>query len=278
MFNNNHYDYDKAGIGNHAASLKEGAVLFRLTSLLHWDRAEILTGRGPEMSREDGRFNGPQQRTSYCANNVLVCIAEVLFHMYRRVLSAIHDHVPLNMFPAVEDQRALVAFRVGSIENLVWVDSEGVRVEYDPRICGTAVVYPDSDYGPFRKFSDDLRRGNKGGVLYPSARHSQDLCVALFDDQSANLLAEPFEMARLTLRLVAEDQDPLAPPRGCNPFKQKLHSTMGYYSFADGEEFRRLKESGLLNPAGLESEGMVDFVRRRYAKYPVDAVLRPSKG
>jgi hypothetical protein len=267
------YHYDEGG-ETHAAALRKGAVLYRLTSLSHCNRTDVLTGLGPEKARDVGRFHGPQQRTSYCANNVLVAIAEVLFHMYRKTLGRLSTMQPYpDIRAAANDVRSLVAFRVDDISDMVFFDSDEVQVMFDPRLRGALIVYPDESYTPFRGFAERLRADRKRGVLYPSARHSQDLCIALFDDETNKIATSPFENLVVDLQLLSESQSISEPLRRCNPMKEKIHPTMGAYRFRDQSAFENAKASGILHPSNIPSEGYVDFVRRSYRSYPADAVI-----
>src|SRR5436309_2430893 len=114
------YEYDRQNYDPNARLL-ENAYLYRLTSLSHCGIAEILSGKGPLNSRQPGRFHAPQQQTTYCANNVLVCVAEVLFHMYRSVLDGIKSRQPLaHIRRSLVSERCLVIVRVAEIPDLVY--------------------------------------------------------------------------------------------------------------------------------------------------------------
>lgn len=265
------FDRDNA---YHEATLLQGAYLYRLTSINHAGIDDLLSGRGPEKSRAKGRFNASQQKATYCTNNALVCIAEVLYHMYRIVLNKMTNKLAYrDIRSSLEAERCLVVLRVEEIPDLVYVDCEAVRVEFDARFGGTTVVFPDDLYAPFWDFNDRLRSNGKKGVIYPSARHSRDVCLALFDDETSRIIPNTDERLNIKLQLLAEDQDPRQPPQRCDPYKEKLHATMGYYSFTDQAEFDRVRNLGRLHPRDLPFSGMVDFVRRRYANYPGDAVI-----
>ena len=71
------------------ARLRQGAIVYRLTSEAHSDPLSLLNGQGAIQSAENGRYHAPGQIASYCASNALVTFAEVLFHMYRRTLNAV---------------------------------------------------------------------------------------------------------------------------------------------------------------------------------------------
>jgi hypothetical protein len=169
-------------------------------------------------------------------------------------------------------ERCLTVFAINGVKDLVYVDCESVRVDYDPRIAGTLIVFPDAEYKPFREFSDRLRIEQKRGVFYPSARHSEDLCIAFFEDESSQVKGDFFEMLPVELRLVSEAHDASGPPDLCDPMDDKLNATMGYYRFLDLDRLKHVKEAGALNPSDLPSSGLVDFVRRRYREYPKDAI------
>lgn len=271
-FDDTLYNFDRDN-AYHEAKILSGAYLYRLTSINHASFDDILSGRGPEKSRVYGRFNAPQQKTSYCTNNALVCMAEVLYHMYRTVLQKLTDRKPYrDVTSSTKAERCLTVVRVNEIGDLVYTDCEGIRVDFSARFGGTTVVFPDSDYEPFLDFNNTVRSGNKKGVIYPSARHSKDICIALFDDETGRIQPNTDTRLNVRLQLLCEEQDPRQPPQPCDPFKQKLHATMGYYSFIDDDEFENARDAGLLNPADIPPRGMVDFVRRRYRQYPQDAV------
>jgi hypothetical protein len=273
MYRKDLYECDYESRRGHAASILEGALLYRLTSVAHCGPSDVLSGRGPEKCRGYGRFNGPMQRTSYCTNNVLVCIAEVLFHMYRCALDRLKDRMPYEEVASwLSQKRCLTVFGVDGIKDLVYVDCDSVRVDYDPRISGTLIVFPDAVYQPFREFSDRLRIEQKRGVFYPSARHSEDLCIALFEDETPRIKSGFFEMLPVELNLVPESYEVGSDPSGCNPMEEKLNATMGHYKFVDQAAFERVKTAGAFNPGQLPISGLVDFVRRRYRDYPRDAV------
>jgi len=163
-------------------------------------------------------------------------------------------------------------FRVQQLSQLVYLDTDDVRADYDGRITGTTVVFPDATYDPFRDLNRRLREAEKQGVVYPSARHSVDCCFAFFDDQSGRVRNDLYEILNCELRLVPETQSLRNPPGSFDSFLEKSHPTMGYYSFLEPTRLAALDANGLINPSGLPPAGMIDFVRRRYLSYPSDAV------
>lgn len=254
-------------------TLREGAMLYRLASLSHCTADVIVNGMAASQNARFGRFNAPHQRATYCANNVLVCISEVMFHMYRTLLDRIRDKRPTALIRAAAHlRRCLVIFRMKEIEKLVCLDSEDIRTDYDGRITGTTVVFPDAEYGPFRDLNNRFRMDGKAGVAYPSARHSRDLCIVFFADNTTSVRKDIFENYVIELRIVVEDQDIAQPPETYDPFVDRAHPTMGYYKVIDHKAFSDAQKRKLVNPIDLPTEGMVDFVRRRYVSYPKDAV------
>lgn len=268
------YDASLYEVGSgYNARIKNGAVLYRLASLAHCDPASLISGEGPSRSTRPGRFNEPQQRASYCANNVLVCLAEVLFHMYRTLLDRIRWRQPVeDIRRAAISQRALVVFRVQDIDALVYLDTDDIRADYDGRVTGTTVVFPDPDYQPLRDLNKAFREAEKRGAFYPSARHSNDLCVVLFRDETPCMLPTTFTLLPVELRLVPERQGLHEVPCSYDPFKDKAHPTMGYYRFLEPAALADADGSKLINPPGLPASGLIDFVRRCYQLYPADAV------
>jgi len=272
MYSEDAYEYDR-NHDSYVAKLRDGALLYRLASMQHCSREDALTGAGSLEAPVKGRFNTAQQRTTYCTNNVLVCIAEVLFHMYRRALRAIENRAPAHEIRAtMREKRCLLVLRIHEIDGMVYADSKDVALDFDPRVCGASVVFPDPYYKFLWEFGDEVRSRGKKGILYPSARHLNDVCIALFYDETERI--DPnFDIALdIELRLVAEDQDYTQPLRSCDPFDDKLHATMGYYCFTNSTELENARTAIALNPLDIPASGMVDFVRRQYRAYPAHAV------
>lgn len=274
MFDKRAYIIDETDQDNEDAAVMSGAVLYRIASLSHWGKDDVLSGAGAARGSSDGRFHRINQLTSYCANNVIVCLAELLYHMYRKVLDGIRDRQhPRHINSWASADYRLVILSVDEINELVYADSEGARILYDPRVAGSTVIFPDPTYGPLHDFSDQLRRGSKNGVVYPSARHSVDFAFAFFKDETSKIRSDFYEAISLNLQLVPESQDLTSPPIKCKPIVQKLHATMGFYKFTDATTLTDVKGRGLVNPANIPEQGYIDFVRRNYRSYPNDAVL-----
>lgn len=258
-------------INEGAAVIGDDAMVYRITSPTHCNQEHMLNGMAPRYTRTEGRWHRPQQPATYASNNLIVCMAEVLYHSYRSVLDGIRDNLPPSRLKACyTKERVLQIARVGAIQNLAHLESDDFRREY--KVCGTATVYPDPYYKLYQNINDDLRGPVRrmSGVVYPSARHSRDYCAVLFDDETQRI--KNFWVLPLRLSLLHEDQrfgEPLIPAR---PDQDKMHPTMGYYEFDSPEEFQILEDQGIMNPSGLPPKGFIDFVRRRYPEYPKHAV------
>jgi hypothetical protein len=256
------------------AAIKDGAVLYRIASLSHWDWKDIISGNGTMRKKSEGRFHRVDQRASYCANNIIVCLSEMLYHMYRKFLAQLEGSQPEDHSKIWTAQMyRLAIFPVKRIDELVYVDSIGAK-RYDSRITSSTVVFPDPIYGPLHNFSDRVRQKEKSGVVYPSARHSKDFAFAFFKNESRKVKKEVFYQAPfITLQLIAEDQDTSSfPPARFKAHTDKLHATMGYYQFNDPGHLDKLKSDRLIYPEDIPISGYVDFVRRLYTVYPRYAI------
>ncbi len=268
--------YDKKDRIKCGSTLEEEAVIYRISSPHHANKDDAFSGDGCAHSSYPGRFNAPQQRAVYCSNNIILCISEILFHNYRTTLNRIKEKFPPEMIrEKINDKKALIIARTSQINELVYLDSKDFYREYGlAEVQGTWLVHPDVTYPPHQIVSNLIREKNKNGILYPSARHSRDVAIALFRDVSTKIREDEYYTLEINLVLVAED----TPPDNCafslcDPTDQKLHFTMGYYSIEDQDEFERLKSKKYINPINMKPFGMIDFVRRKYKDYPNDAIL-----
>src|SRR5579862_4810649 len=122
------YDYDKVKQQSAEASLRKHAHLYRIAHLQWTDTRHQLSGNGALKSSADGRFHKLQQ-ASYCSNNVLTAISEVLYHNYRTILNHMtKGELGLRLWSSLSQERALTLFQVKAIPNLVYLDSEEVRI------------------------------------------------------------------------------------------------------------------------------------------------------
>ena len=127
---------------DHAAELRDGAFLYRITSSSHASRDVALNGRGPLDSRTPGRFNRSQQSTTYCATNVYTAIAESLYHLYRALIQGLRKKKEgIWIRNNVKVTRSLIVMRVKRIPDLTHIDSETFIADFgDSRVCGTMLV------------------------------------------------------------------------------------------------------------------------------------------
>lgn len=259
---------------SYTGSIKGGAILFRFASLSHWDKNFLLSGEGAANGSNDGRFHRRYQRASYCANNAVICLAERLFHLQNELMVTIAKGGPFqSVLAACEYRGRLVIFSVKEIPDLVYVDSEGVRVDYDGRLSGTTLVCPVKTYSVLNDVSEKIRGDRKRGLIYPSARHSRDVAIVLFGDETKSVLPSPYIALDVTLRLVSEEQDCLAKVPSLNPYKEKVHGGVGFFEFSSGKDLGDACAAGLLYPQ-LPQWGYIDLLRRRYIKYPDDAMVK----
>lgn len=275
QFDDRLYSFDSQRQDLADASLEDGAFLYRITSLLRSDKKKILKV-DPSLNTHKGRFHTISQPATYCANNVLVCIAEVLYHMHRRVLDGISAGVrPGKLAALVSDQRVVNVLAVSKIRDMVYADSKEAAAVYNSRITGPSITCPDKVYDPLHIFSDAVRADQKKGIVYPSARHSRDIAFVFFEDETRSIKPGFFEKLQINLHLIAESQDLRngQPPPPFRVFQDKLHPTMGYYEFKDEAKFKRLKAHKQFNPSDVHLGGYVDFVRRRYDTYPDQACI-----
>ena len=268
MFESSKYKIDKLDC---IGFISRGAILYRITSPWNCSKDDIISGIGPSLSKNQGRFNGAQQRASYCANNMMICISEILYHQVREVINNILKTGTGAIIRSLSKvEKKLCIFDVDEITGLLNLEAEDFRRDFNPMISGTSTVIPDSTYKPFIELVQEIRAEYRG-LFYPSARHSKDYCVVFFGDESDNILST-FSTLDISLRLIKEDQDYRKYPDDVNPLKDKISFSRGYYEFNNHTEFQRLKTLGLFNPNDIEQSGYIDFVRKKYINYPKDAI------
>jgi hypothetical protein len=276
-FDESLYDFDRQKL-RYDARLLEGAILYRMASPMYAGKGDILTGRGSLFSLRQGRLNRVQQRTIYCTNNILLSIAETLYYMYLRVMDALSTNQPtIELQSLIVSDRTLVAFRVHEIADLVNAEAIKARSRYSVP-SNSLLVHPSPIISQLQDFGDTLRLENMKGALYPSPRHSRGLCIALFHDETGALRDDFYEGLNIRLRLLAEGQDYREPPKDFRLLTDFIDSARGYYAFSDPSQFDRVRQTGVINPAGAPVSGIVDFVRRSYINYPYDAVRSPHFG
>jgi hypothetical protein len=245
------------------AEVSDGGYLYRLASI-NWAEAQFfLNGGGPLHSSSNGRFHVAHQRTTYCSNNVFVCLSEMLYHMHRCVLDRImhRDSIAAIREPT-ERFFWLTGAAVETLNDLVYLDAMDFPRVYGPTMTGTMTIHPDKEYEEFQKVSTRLRGEGKRGVAYPSARHHRDHCFALFLDETDRVKVPTFFRLLVVLRLIGEEHNlTVAPGTGCHPDVHKIHATLGYFEFQDASELTKAIKDKLLNPDFIPGRGFLSFSR-----------------
>jgi len=254
-----------------AAHIGKGTTLFRLASLSYSSESDLLNGRGTYAN--EGRYHVHQQLTSYASNNVLVCITEILYHMSRRAMNFLINNGPISLWQAYAHQaRKLVLFTVDQIPELVYIDTEESRnrtaAGIQKSLHSTVIINPDCVYSPLQLAGNHYRSLHKRGVVYPSSRHFEGLAVALFGDHTSSLTKIVGKLD-VNLILVEDTSNKLATSPQFNPYHDAISHTRGYYQF---KRSHFTTHGNLLAPFLPSSKGYIDFVRRPYIKYPVDAI------
>lgn len=248
------------------AEIGDDARLYRITSPTYATKSTLLNGRGANSG--DGRFHVIQQLTSYSADNVLICIAEKLFYMHYISLRKLSNNSYPEFKREATKKHVLSVFKCENIQDFIYVESSVARQNY--QLNPSTVTYPDRIYAPLQTAGNKMRRANKNGIMYPSARHSQGLSVCFFGDQTNNIKSLEANI-QLTLSLVSEDMTTLADDINFDPTSARISNSIGHFSF-DDSDFRQY--SNLLSPNLSSKDGYIDFHRIFYvhANYPSCAI------
>lgn len=243
------------------AEIEGDTILFRLALPLYSSQADLLTGKAA--LRGEGRYHGIHQETSYVSDSALLCMAEILYHMSRDAMDVLVNNGTTTQWQnQAQVLRYLVIFDVHNISDLMYIDTQDCRrqtaLHAQELVPSTLIVHPDCVYPPLHRAGNFYRRQSKNGIVYPSARHSQNLAVALFLDHTASIKSICAAL-KVTLTLVEEGTGQLAIPPRFDPNSQKISHTQGHYEF-DPTDFA--SNQALLNPSSLAASGIIDFVRR----------------
>lgn len=131
--------------------------------------------------RQLNRFNAPGDEGVYYAGTTLpASIAEIQWHL--------ENPAGAPQFDRTRAYRAVLADMKGSFLDLRGADTEAL------------VADPGRSYPEGRRIADLARKGGWDGILYPSARHPDGVCLAAFDPRSLSsirlgqmLAFEPYE-------------------------------------------------------------------------------------
>jgi hypothetical protein len=251
------------------AVIEDGTRLYRISSPLFSSKSDVLNGRGA--LTQQGRYHQVHQFTSYCSDNVLVSISEILFHMSRHALRSLANNMPLaSWLSRAVVPRHLVILEMSRIDSLIYIDTDDCRnqtaLHAGQIVHSSLLIHPDELYYPLQMASNFYRNASRLGVVYPSARHSRGLALALFLDHTNNI-KNILGTLDITLSLVDESSEkPVS--NAFNPAQDKISQTRGYFQMkvSDFSRYQRL-----LYPLP-SSSGVIDFVRTNYSHYPQDAV------
>lgn len=123
--------------------------------------------------RELNRFNGPGRGAWYAALDVPTCVAEVAFHLTRELER-------MNDFNATVQYAEMFASFAGE-----FVDLRGVS----PRpVC----LSPDAEegYPAGNALADATRAAGYNGIVYPSVRHAEGVCLVALWPQAVQSVAQ----------------------------------------------------------------------------------------
>ena len=131
---------------NQDAEIDEDTTLFRLALPLYSSQPDLLTGKAA--LRGEGRYHRIHQETSYVADSVLLCIAELLYHMSRDAMNVFVKNGTTSQWQkCAQVQRHLVVFDVHKIPDLVYIDTVDCRqqtvLNAQQLIPSTIIIHPD---------------------------------------------------------------------------------------------------------------------------------------
>jgi hypothetical protein len=264
------YVYD--GMGDYCrAGLLDGAYLYSITPKEYSERNQVVSGVSAAHDTElfGGLFHSPQQYASYCANNVLTLICDVLHSMVTTALKAMARRYPYSEIAShLEAHRYLVVFTVMELGDLVFAPSRGIYHEFGFQLHDEALRCPELFVNDLKLLADRARHASKRGILYPSARHSRGMCLVFFRNESNAVHADPYVRLELELKLVGENSHIGKDIMG----KDIIDIRRGYFEFIDPHQMDAIRSA--ICPLYLTSKGIVELVRRDYWQYPADAVMQ----
>jgi RES domain len=148
--------------------------------------SKVVNGDGGALSRHGARYNYPNVRTVYLAEDPLTCFAEKLFYFHREVLEALNTTHITGTFPPFQQKFVLweILFR------------KDIRDVFELSLANAAAmnIYPSMMLNPSQDY-DHLKEGRAAvqghgylGLRAPSSRsRASGHMVVLFQDQSKNV-------------------------------------------------------------------------------------------
>jgi len=248
------------------AEVEAGTTLYRVTSPTWADPSFLLNGAGANHGH--GRFHRIHHATSYVSDNVLLCIAERLYHMSHVAYKKLANKSYAEFKCESSRLEVIVIFETNQLPNLVHLDS-AVAIQYS-QLNPSAITQSDSIYDPLSRAGDQLRTDGAAGVVYASARHSIGHSLALFGNHSA-LIDRITARVKIRLSLASEDLSILTNDPSFNPISVRLSQHIGHFAI-DAADFGNYQY--LLNPALKIAQGFLPFHRIFYGSkpYPQSAI------
>jgi hypothetical protein len=243
------------------ATIESGTRLYRITSPSFVSKKFLLNGKGSMMG--EGRYHFINEPTSYSSDNVLLCIAEKLFHMNNAALKKLKNSSYGEFNGETSKKCILVVFKCKEINDLSNIRSKGALRKYN--INPSTITHPDTIYRQLQTVSSNMRKNRKKGIISPSARHSEGLSVAFFGDCTSSIL-DIEHIFKLELTLVSEDLSTLA--RDTQKFNPKVHrvsQNIGYFEFNTPQVKQFF---ALIEPRMGGLSGFIDFYRFKYNTNP----------
>lgn len=251
------------------SKIEEDTKLFRITSPTYATDQFLLNGKGSLVS--EGRYHIIHQRTSYASNNVLLCIAEVLFHMIHQSLKKLKNNSYGEFKKEAHKEFVIVMFKCYEISDLVFIDSSEAYIKYS--LNPSITTHPHFSYDPLRNAANTIRRDSSDGIIYSSARHSKGLSVCFLEDKT-QIIKSIENKLKITLTLVSEDKN-LVIDKNFDPSRVRLNYEIGYFDI-DTNDFKNFRTN--LNPILPDHFGFIDIGRRDYSNphvpYPDSAIKR----
>lgn len=244
-----------------SAEIEEDTTLFRIVSPGYATKKFLLNGKGSKIG--EGRYHRIQQLASYVSDNIILCIAEKLFHMLHQSVKKLRNNSYGEFKKEAHKDFVIVVFKCYKIMDIVNIDSSEAYHLY--QLNPSITTHPDCIYEPLHRASDTMRNNSNNGIVSYSARHSKGLSACLFWDNTSNIKSINSKL-KLKLTLVSEDKTLVSDPT-FDPTTKRLNYKIGYFEI-DNNDFRTKRYT--LFPILSDSFGYIDIGRFDYnnVKFP----------